>query len=90
MTSRNCKTDIVKSPAQSSVTGLPAPRVNLHDVDSVRREMSKVYRDMRMGAIPTQDGTRLVYVLAEIGKMFVAVELEGRISLLEQSQNAST
>lgn len=66
------------------VTVLPAPRVNLHDLESVRREMAKVYRDMRVGTISTQDGARLVYVLGEIRKMFEAVELEKRIAALEE------
>ena len=33
--------------------------INLHDLEAVRREMSRVYRDMRSDRIDTQDGTRL-------------------------------
>lgn len=64
---------------------LPAPRLNLNNLEALRREMSRVYRDMRGGKIETQDGTRLVYVLAELGKMFERCELEARILALENN-----
>ena len=58
----------------------PTPRINLHDLDAVRREMTRVYKGMRTREIPTQEGTRLVYVLGEIRKMFEICELEKRIT----------
>ena len=68
-----------------STIGLPStPRLNLNDLDGVRREMAKVYKDMRGGVIPSQDGTRLVYVLGELRKMFEVCELEKRIEALER------
>jgi hypothetical protein len=45
--------------------------------------MARVYKDMRAGSIPSQDGARLVYVLGELRKMFEACELEKRIEALE-------
>ena len=63
----------------------PTPRLNLNNLDSVRREMSRVYREMRGGTIATQDGTRLVYVLSELRKIFEVCELERRIDRLERS-----
>ena len=63
----------------------PTPRINLNNLDGVRREMSRVYRDMRGGTIATQDGTRLVYVLSELRKIFEVCELERRIDRLERS-----
>jgi hypothetical protein len=45
--------------------------------------MAKVYRDMKLQRIPTSDGTRLVYVLAQIGKMIELYEIEKRIDKLE-------
>ena len=62
---------------------LPTPRLNLNVLDGVRREMARVYKDMRGGSIPSQDGARLVYVLGELRKMFEACELEKRIEALE-------
>ena len=63
---------------------VPTPPINLHDLEAVRREMARVYRDMRGGKIDAQDGTRLVYVLAQIGKLHEIVEVEGRIVELER------
>ena len=63
----------------------PTPReIHLKTIDHVRLEMAKVYRDMKLQKIPAADGTRLVYVLAQIGKMIEAHELERRINLLEE------
>ena len=68
----------------------PTPSIsrvrNLRNLDSIRLEMTRVYRDMRNQAIATQDGARMVYVLAEIRKCFELVELEKRIALLESSK----
>jgi hypothetical protein len=67
----------------AAITVLPSPKLNLHDLEAVRREMGRVYREMRAGAIDTQDGTRLVYVLGEMRKLFEIIELEQRIQALE-------
>jgi hypothetical protein len=45
--------------------------------------MAKVYRDMKRGKILAQDGTRLTYVLAQIGKLIEAGEIEARMNALE-------
>jgi len=45
--------------------------------------MAYVYREMRAGVIESQDGTRYVYVLAQVGKMIEQSELEKRIAQLE-------
>ena len=82
------------SPAQSTAPTVlaivPTLRVNLHSLEACRREMGKVYRDMRRADISTQDGARLVYVLGEIRKMFEAVELERRIANLEGMKHGFT
>ena len=62
---------------------VPIPPVNLHDLDAVRREMSRIYRAMKAQSIDTQDGTRLVYVLTQIGKLIEAAEFERRLVALE-------
>lgn len=59
------------------------PRINLSTIDDVRREMAKVYRDMRSQTIDPQDGTRLTYVLAQLGKMHEMAEVEQRVNALE-------
>jgi hypothetical protein len=62
----------------------PTPSIHLKTIDDIRLEMAKVYRDMKLQKIPTHDGTRLVYVLAQIGKMIEVHEIEKRVSQLEE------
>lgn len=59
------------------------PRVDLKTLDDVRLEMARVYRDMRTARIEAQDGTRLVYVLAQIGKIIATAEIEKRVEAIE-------
>ena len=67
---------------------IPTPaRIDLKSIDDVRLEMARVYREMRGGVIETQKGTRLVYVLAAIGKLIELHELEQRIQDLEGKMN---
>lgn len=82
-TGRNRTKDGEVIPAGGGLEVLPAPRLNLNNLEAVRREMARVYRDMRSNAIPSQDGARLVYVLGELRKVFEAVDLEKRIAALE-------
>jgi uncharacterized protein YjhX (UPF0386 family) len=79
-----CNTDAADSPTGSGVRLLPTPyRIDLKTLDDVRVEMARVYRDMRTGRIESQDGTRLVYVLAQIGKIIEAGDVEKRVEALE-------
>ena len=83
---RKSKEKMLMAVKDSTVTVLPSPKLNLHDLEAVRREMARVYRDMRGGVIDTQDGTRLVYVLGEMRKLFEIIELERRIQTLEEKR----
>ena len=63
----------------------PTPqKINLSTIDDVRREMARVYRDMRSREIDPQDGTRLTYVLAQLGKMHELADMEQRMIALER------
>jgi hypothetical protein len=68
----------------STMRVVPTP-VNLHDIEAVRREMARVYRDMRGRKIDSQDGTRLVYALTQIAKLHEAVDLVRRLDRLEDA-----
>lgn len=68
---------------QAGLTVIPPPRMNLNNLDGIRREMARVYRDMRGRNIDTQEGYRCVMVLGEMRKMFEVCELEKRIDALE-------
>jgi hypothetical protein len=59
------------------------PRINLATLEDVRREMARVYRDMRNQIIDGQDGTRLTYVLSQLGKLHEMAEVEKRVNALE-------
>ena len=71
-----------------SIELMPTPaRIDLKSIDDVRLEMARVYREMRGNVIEAQQGTRLVYVLAAIGKLIELHELEQRIQDLEGKTN---
>lgn len=46
--------------------------------------MASVYRAMKGGSIEAGDGSRLVYVLGQIGKMIELHDIEKRINLIEE------
>lgn len=62
-----------------------APRINLSSLEDVRLEMAKVYRDMRAGRIESGDGSRLVFVLAQLAKLHEMVEVASRLAALERA-----
>jgi hypothetical protein len=59
-------------------------RPDLATLSAVRREMGRVYRDMRAKKIESQHGTRLTYVLTAIGKLIEGSEIQKRVEALEQ------
>ena len=59
------------------------PKINLHDADAIRRELSSVYRDMRQGRIDPADGTKLAYVLDMIRKAYETGVMADRLELME-------
>ena len=70
-----------------SLAPSPPPRRSRPDLATmalVRREMGRVYRDMRAKKIESQHGTRLTYVLTAIGKLIEGSELQKRVEALEQ------
>ena len=65
---------------------MPSPqrrKAQLDRLEGVRREMSRVYRDMESGKRDSQDGSRLVYVLTQIAKVLELTEIERRVDALE-------
>ncbi len=62
----------------------PTPkRICLRDIDAIRREMGRVYRDARRGQIESSEAARLVYILGELRKTYEASTLERRLAALE-------
>ncbi len=65
---------------------VPTPqrrKAQLDKLEGVRREMSRVYRDMESGRRDSQDGSRLVYVLTQIAKVLELTEIERRLTAIE-------
>jgi hypothetical protein len=73
-------------------TGIAAPippKIDLATALDVRREMAKVYREVRAKRIDPADGTKLVYILAQVGKMIELHEIESRLTALEERNGKS-
>lgn len=73
----------------TTVMSTPSPQIRVGRLDSiraVRRELAKVYRDMRGKKISTMDGSRLAFVLATIGRILERSDLEQRLEALEQGR----
>ena len=84
LTTRLSDSEGVESLSRRGVAALPTPpRIDLKTIDDVRVEMARVYRDMRAGRIESSDGTKLAYVLAQLGKLIESGELEKRLEALE-------
>jgi len=67
---------------------LPTPRRRgpvLETLTDVRREMARVYRQMRHGRIDTQDATRMTYVLTQLAKLIQTGEFEARVEAVERA-----
>lgn len=62
----------------------PRSKIDLRDAHALRRELGSVYRDMRAGRLPTQDGTRLAYVLDLLRRAVETGTLQDRIDQIER------
>jgi len=69
----------------------PAPthpkrlRLPLTTAVDVRKEMARLYREMKAGQIPTQDGSRLGYVLSLLRRTIETADIEQRLEALEKA-----
>ena len=73
----------------SNPTPSKSARPRLANIKDVRREIAAVYKEARTGIIPTQEATRLVYMLISLGNMIKDSELEQRITELEKLSDKS-
>ena len=67
-----------------SLRVLPTPRrIDLKSLEQVRFEMARVYRAVDRGDYDSGEGSRRVFMLAQIGKLVELSELEKRVERLE-------
>lgn len=57
---------------QSAMNAPPPPRkLDLASLPDIRREMARLYRDMRSGDVSSNDGSRCAFVLGQIGRLII-------------------
>ncbi len=77
----------------STLRLIPTPkprRIPLKTLAQVRNEMSRKYRQLDAGEVDSQDCSRAVYILAQIGRIIEVADLEERILQLEGGNNGIT
>jgi hypothetical protein len=65
----------------------PAITRDLLKLESVAKEMAKIYRAVRRGELHSQEGTRLTYILGRLGDVLELTEIEHRLLELEERAN---
>jgi hypothetical protein len=82
------------SDADEHEEGIPPPgrcRLRLDSLDRVRREMAKVYRAAAHDRTrDVNDASKLVHILALIGRILEGSDLEKRIAALEAAARERT
>lgn len=71
-----------------SVPARPSPRLRLSTIRDCRRELARVYAEVRAGTLEPQTGTRLCYLLTAMVGMIRDSELEQRIAALEAAEQS--
>lgn len=61
-------------------------RVALRGPADVARELSRVYRAVRSGALPSGEGCRLAFLLTSLNRVFADALFDERLRALEQQQ----
>lgn len=62
-------------------------KAQLNCLEGVRREMARVYRDAEEGRRDSAEASKLVYILAQIGRVLEVVEIETRLKALESASD---
>lgn len=59
-------------------------RCELDNVNDIKKEMAKLYREARSDLVPVQDATKLTWMLGELRKTIELSDFEQRLEQLEQ------
>jgi len=85
-TSKPSDTSKAEVTGDSGIVVIPTPpRIDLANVNDLRLEMARLYRDARHGIVEVGTASRLAYILGELRKMIEAGDLERRIELIEST-----
>lgn len=85
MMARKSKPGLPATLDGKSLLVLPTPRrIDLKSLEQVRFEMARVYRAVDRGDYDSGEGSRRVFMLAQIGKLVELAELEKRVERLEK------
>ena len=77
-------TAIIPYVEQAAPPPLPkGRRIRLGSIREIRKELSAVYREARLGKLDTAVATRYTYMLRELAAMIRDNELEARVEALE-------
>lgn len=66
---------------------VPLQRTPLNNLENVKRELARVYRRVKAGELPSEEGSKRAYILSTLGKIIEAADLERRIAALEQERS---
>ncbi len=67
---------------------IPLPtekKIDLHNLTAIRREMNSVYRDARNGIIEDAQGSRFIYMLNAIAKVYESEVLEADLKEIKNT-----
>ena len=67
---------------------IPLPstkKIDLHNLTAIRREMNSVYRDARNGTIEDSQGTKFIYILTAIAKVYESEVLEADLKEIKNT-----
>ena len=63
-----------------------SPRMRLHKVSDIQREIRKLYVEVRNGKLASSEAGRLVWMLSTLANLIVDGDLETRLERLEKGR----
>lgn len=64
----------------------PVARTPLKTIEQLSRELARVYRSVKAGDLPSEEGSRRAYIINTLGKLLESADLERRLDQLERAR----